>query len=120
MKGAVIVLVAIVAMASAQDRVNVVDENPDYRVKVVDNSDPNSQDTVITNPDPGFYRPTNPQNGGDFVINNPDPQFYRPTNPNSNGGYEPISTGPALVEGSRPSPNYPYKQYAFPGARGGK
>ncbi|XP_026763480.1 uncharacterized protein LOC113521978 isoform X3 [Galleria mellonella] len=96
MKGAVIVLVAIVAMASAQDR------------------------AVITNPDPGFYRPTNPQNGGDFVINNPDPQFYRPTNPNSNGGYEPISTGPALVEGSRPSPNYPYKQYAFPGARGGK
>ncbi|XP_059054927.1 uncharacterized protein LOC131848970 [Achroia grisella] len=99
-------------------RFNVADNNqPDYRVRVVENSEPNQD--VITNPDPGFYRPTNGQNGDQIVISNPDPGFYLPTNQNSNnGGYEPISSGPALVEGSRP--NYPPKQYPSPYARDGK
>ncbi|KAM3960375.1 uncharacterized protein ACR2FA_005673 [Aphomia sociella] len=123
MKVVVIALFALAAMASAQDRVKVVDENPDLKVNFVDNNRPGQQSPgngqfVINNPDPGFYRPTNHDGNGHIVINNPDPGFYRPTNQNPNGPYEPISAGPAFVN-TRPNP-YPYKQYSHPGARSGR
>nr|BAM19036.1 unknown secreted protein [Papilio polytes] len=75
MKTAVIVLLALVAFAAAQDGLN----NPDGFVV-----------------DQGFYRPSNPPNGG----------------------YEQISTGPAYVDfGNRP---YAGKHYDNPNLRGGK
>ncbi|XP_013137594.1 PREDICTED: uncharacterized protein LOC106102606 isoform X5 [Papilio polytes] len=115
MKTAVIVLLALVAFAAAQvhvvdhnpSEVHVVDRNP-YEVHVVDH---NPSEVHVVDHDPTQDGLNNPDG---FVV---DQGFYRPSNP-PNGGYEQISTGPAYVDfGNRP---YAGKHYDNPNLRGGK
>ncbi|XP_061720273.1 uncharacterized protein LOC133527343 isoform X6 [Cydia pomonella] len=99
MKAVAILLLAAIAMASAQG-VNVVDNNPGPgQVNVVEQPG----DAVKTvgqpnqgNPDPGFYLggantgdPTPPST----IIENPDPGFYLP----SNNAVQTPSIDPAFV-----------------------
>ncbi|XP_028025175.1 uncharacterized protein LOC114253636 isoform X6 [Bombyx mandarina] len=142
MKFFMIFVLALLAMANAQDP-----------VKVVENAD----SVLISNPDPGFSRPVIGQPGyvpistgpayvnrpynrpqRPIVINDPDPFFAQPTvgngyepidnrpyivnppkdyNPNGNG-YEPIDNGAYYVD---PPQGRPYfRPTPFPGARVGK
>ncbi|XP_013137591.1 PREDICTED: uncharacterized protein LOC106102606 isoform X2 [Papilio polytes] len=126
MKTAVIVLLALVAFAAAQvhvvdhnpSEVHVVDRNP-YEVHVVDRN-PSEVHVVDHNPSEVHVVDHDPTQVN-FVDHNPsvvvDQGFYRPSNP-PNGGYEQISTGPAYVDfGNRP---YAGKHYDNPNLRGGK
>nr|XP_021208470.2 uncharacterized protein LOC101746878 isoform X13 [Bombyx mori] len=147
MKFFMIFVLALLAMANAQDPVKVV-ENADsvrdakkrYGVNVVDNNNPGH--VLISNPDPGFSRPVIGQPGyvpistGPAYVNRPYNRPQRPRNgyepidnrpyivnppkdynPNGNG-YEPIDNGAYYVD---PPQGRPYfKPTPFPGARGGK
>ncbi|XP_014358880.2 uncharacterized protein LOC106711157 isoform X1 [Papilio machaon] len=96
--------------------VHVVDRNPS-EVHVVDNN-PSEVHVVDHDPSQVHFVDHNPSDG----LNNPDgfvvdQGFYRPSNP-PNGGYEQISNGPAYVDfGNRPSAG---KHYDNPNLRGGK
>ncbi|XP_041984852.1 uncharacterized protein LOC121737284 isoform X3 [Aricia agestis] len=111
MKTVMIVLLAVVAMASAQG-VNVVDNSNPGHVNVVDNSNPGHVNVVDHNP----------QGNGGFAV---DQAFYRPVNP-SGSGYQQISNGPALVNPGQYQqqpgayPVRPTKPGTHPGARGGR
>ncbi|XP_037873460.1 uncharacterized protein LOC101746878 isoform X2 [Bombyx mori] len=90
MKFFMIFVLALLAMANAQDPVKVV-ENADsvrdakkrYGVNVVDNNNPGHVNVVDNN------------HPGHVLISNPDPGFSRPVI--GQPGYVPISTGPAYV-----------------------
>ncbi|XP_037873467.1 uncharacterized protein LOC101746878 isoform X6 [Bombyx mori] len=149
MKFFMIFVLALLAMANAQDPVKVV-ENADsvrdakkrYGVNVVDNNNPGHVNVVdnnhpghvlISNPDPGFSRPVIGQPGyvpistGPAYVNRP---YNRPQRPRN--GYEPIDNRPYIVNppkdynpngnGYEPIDNGAYyvDPPPFPGARGGK
>ncbi|XP_050674554.1 uncharacterized protein LOC126972026 isoform X20 [Leptidea sinapis] len=120
-----LIVLAVVAMASAQARaspfrpeqVQVVDNNPHdpSQVQVVDNNPQDPSQVQVADPsfgnnggyavDPGFYRPSL---GAGGVV---DPGFYQP-GAGSNNGPHGIDISPAYVD-NRP-------QYDSPLARDGK
>ncbi|XP_028025176.1 uncharacterized protein LOC114253636 isoform X7 [Bombyx mandarina] len=133
MKFFMIFVLALLAMANAQDPVKVV-ENADsvrdakkrYGVNVVDNNNPGHVNVVdnnhpghvvINDPDPFFAQPTvgngyEPIDNRPYIVN--PPKDY---NPNGNG-YEPIDNGAYYVD---PPQGRPYfRPTPFPGARVGK
>ncbi|XP_037873464.1 uncharacterized protein LOC101746878 isoform X5 [Bombyx mori] len=119
MKFFMIFVLALLAMANAQDPVKVV-ENADsvrdakkrYGVNVVDNNNPGHVNVVdnnhpghvlISNPDPGFSRPVIGQPGyvpistGPAYVNRPYNRPQRPIVINDRNGYEPIDNRPYIV-----------------------
>ncbi|XP_041984851.1 uncharacterized protein LOC121737284 isoform X2 [Aricia agestis] len=120
MKTVMIVLLAVVAMASAQG-VNVVDNSNPGHVNVVDNN-PLGDLILDRNPSQVNVVDHNPQGNGGFAV---DQAFYRPVNP-SGSGYQQISNGPALVNPGQYQqqpgayPVRPTKPGTHPGARGGR